>query len=198
MIFILASNNSKKLTEMRQILSKFDIEVVSQKEAGLSLDVEETGTTFAENAFLKADAAAKASGHPAIADDSGLCIEALNGEPGIYSARYGGGNLTDSQKYMLILENMKGKENRNAKFVSSIACVFPNGDILTAEGECKGQISEKPMGENGFGYDPIFYIPELEMSMAELNADEKNAISHRGKALKLFEMKLKEYINSKG
>jgi len=135
MRFVLASNNQKKLKEMKTILSQFGIEVLSQKEAGLDFEVEETGTTFAENAMLKADAACKASGLPAVSDDSGLVVEALGGEPGVYSARYGGDKCTsDTERYELLLKNMEGKEQRGAKFVSSIACVFPNENFVSISG----------------------------------------------------------------
>lgn len=201
MRFILASNNAKKLKELKEILSQFDIEVVSQKDAGLDLDVEETGTTFAENALLKARAACAASGCPAVADDSGLAVEALGGAPGVYSARYGGENggklKTDEDRYMLLLKNMADKEQREAKFVSSIACVFPNGDILTAEGECHGEIAREPQGDGGFGYDPVFWLPDQGKTMAELLPEEKNAISHRGNALKKFKIELEDYLKGR-
>lgn len=194
MRLVLASNNEKKLIELKDILSRAGAEVVSQSEAGLSLNVEETGTTFEENAFLKAEGACKALSVPAIADDSGLVVEALNGEPGVYSARYGGELCTsDEERTDLLLKNMEGKTNRQAKFVSAIACVFPNGDVISARGECHGIITMAPRGSGGFGYDPVFEFPEIGKTMAELSPEEKNAISHRGEALKNFEMKLREY-----
>ena len=195
MKFVLASNNQKKLKEMREILSALGYEVLSQQEAGLSLEVEETGVTFAENAMLKANAAAKALGMPAIADDSGLEVEALFGAPGVYSARYGGEGLTDADRVQLLLKNMKQMEHRKAKFVSSIACIFPNGDILLSKGECYGEILREPRGEGGFGYDPVFYMPECGMTMAELSPEEKNRVSHRGIALRAFKQKLENYLN---
>lgn len=197
MRFILASGNTKKLAELKEILSGMELEVISQKEAGINLDVEETGVTFEENAFLKAEAACRASGWPAIADDSGLMVEALGGEPGVYSARYGGDGLDDRGRLLLLLKNMEQKKNRNAKFVSSIACVFPNGDVLRGRGECAGEILEGEKGENGFGYDPIFYLPKIGKTMAELSAEEKNKISHRGMALKNFEAVLREYLKER-
>lgn len=193
MKLILASNNRKKLAELLSILSDMGYDVVSQSEAGLSLEVEETGSTFAENAYLKAEAACKASGHPAIADDSGLAVDALGGAPGVYSARYGGVGLDDEGRYMLLLKNMEGKEHRTAKFVSSIACVFPNGDVLRAEGQCSGEILKAPVGTGGFGYDPVFYLPEFGRTMAELSPEEKNKISHRGRTLEKFRGVLEEY-----
>jgi len=191
MKFVLASNNPKKLTEMHDILSALGIEVISQGEAGVSVDVEETGSTFEENAMLKAQAVMEASGLPAIADDSGLMVDSLGGEPGIYSARYGGdGCKNDAQRTHFLLRNMETAENRGAKFVSSIACIFPDGRKLTARGECVGEILKEPRGSGGFGYDPVFYLPEFKLTMAEMTADEKNIISHRSKALHEFKRKL--------
>ena len=156
--------------------------------------LEETGTTFEENSLLKAKAVMEASGLPAIADDSGLCVDALGGAPGVYSARYGGEGLDDVQRYQLLLENMKGQMPRTARFVSVITCCFPNGDVLSARGECEGSVAFAPMGEGGFGYDPIFFVPGLKKTFSQLTPEEKNAISHRGKALEAFQVKLKEYL----
>ena len=194
MKFILASQNRHKLVEMQSILEKHGIEVVLQSDMGLKVDVEETGTTFAENAMLKAKAVMEASGLPAIADDSGVCVDALNGAPGIYSARYGGEGLDDVQRYQLLLKNMQGAGSRTAHFTSAIACIFPNGDTLEAEGICPGTIAYAPQGDGGFGYDPIFFLPELRKTSAQLTADEKAAVSHRGKALEIFDVKLREYL----
>ena len=192
--FVLASHNPNKLREMGEILSKLGIEVVSPAALNIDVDVEETGTTFEENSMLKAKAIMELSGLPAIADDSGLCVDCLNGAPGVYSARYGGEGLDDQGRYRLLLENMRGQSPRTAQFVSVITCCFPNGDVLTARGECPGTIAFAPMGESGFGYDPVFFIPGLKKTFAQLTAEEKNAISHRGKALELFQTKLKEYM----
>ena len=192
---VLASQNKKKLAEMNEILSQLGIEVCSQGEAGVNVDVEETGTTFEENSMLKARAVMQASGMPAIADDSGLCVDCLQGAPGVYSARYGGEGLDDEGRYRLLLENMRGQMPRTAKFVSVITCCFPNGDVLTARGECPGTIAFAPMGDGGFGYDPVFFIPGLKKTFAQLSAEEKNAISHRGKALEQFKLKLEEYLD---
>ena len=191
---VLASHNAKKITEMRAILSQMGVEVLSQRDVGVDLEPEETGTTFEENSLLKAQAVMEASGLPAIADDSGLCVDALNGAPGVYSARYGGEGLDDTGRYRLLLENMRGQMPRTAKFVSVITCCFPNGDVLTARGECPGTIAFAPQGEGGFGYDPVFFVPPLKKTFAQLTAEEKNAISHRGKALEVFQIKLKEYL----
>lgn len=194
MKLVLASKNAHKLVEMRDILSQLGVEVVLESEVGVDVDVEETGATFEENAFLKARAVMEASGLPAIADDSGLCVDALNGAPGVYSARYGGEGLDDTGRYWLLLENMKGQMPRTAKFVSVITCCFPNGDVLTARGECPGTIAFAPQGKGGFGYDPVFFVPPLKKTFAQLTAEEKNAISHRGKALEVFQVKLEAYL----
>ena len=194
MKFILASQNQHKLVEMQNILSAHGVEVVLQSELGLHVEVEETGATFEENSLLKARAVMEASGMPAIADDSGLCVDALNGAPGVYSARYGGEGLDDTGRYRLLLENMRGQTPRTAKFVSVITCCFPNGDVISARGECPGTIAFAPMGEGGFGYDPVFFIPGLKKTFAQLSPEEKNAISHRGKALEAFQVKLEEYL----
>lgn len=195
MKLVLASKNPKKLAEMQEILSALGVEVVMESEVGVDVDVEETGTTFAENAALKARAVCAASGLPAIADDSGLCVDALNGAPGVYSARYGGGELDDPGRCSLLLQNMRGQMDRRCGFVSSICCVFPNGDELTARGECRGTLAYAPRGDNGFGYDPIFFVPELKKTFAQLTAEEKNGISHRGKALREFKEVLENYLN---
>ena len=194
MKLVLASKNAKKLVEMNDILSHLGIEVCSEAEAGVDLEVEETGTTFEENSLLKAKAVMEASGLPAIADDSGLCVDCFNGAPGVYSARYGGEGLSDPERYRMLLDNMRGQMTRTAKFVSVITCCFPNGDVLSARGECPGTIAYAPMGEGGFGYDPVFFVPELKKTFAQLTADEKNAVSHRGKALEAFKEKLEAYL----
>ena len=144
--------------------------------------------------MLKAKAVMEASGLPAIADDSGVCVDALNGAPGIYSARYGGEGLDDVQRYQLLLKNMQGAGSRTAHFTSAIACIFPNGDTLEAEGICPGTIAYAPQGDGGFGYDPVFFLPELRKTYAQLTADEKAQVSHRGKALEIFDVKLREYL----
>lgn len=194
MKLVLASKNRKKLVEMNDILSRLGVEVCSEAEAGVDVDVEETGATFEENSLLKAKAVMEACGLPAIADDSGLCVDCLDGAPGVYSARYGGGGLDDAERYRLLLENMRGQSVRTAKFVSVITCCFPNGDVLSARGECPGVIAGDAAGEGGFGYDPVFFLPELGKTFAQLTAEEKNAVSHRGKALAAFQEKLKAYL----
>ena len=194
MKFVLASKNAKKLTEMQTILSALGVEVCLESEVGVDVDVEETGTTFAENAMLKARAVCEASGLPAIADDSGLCVNALAGGPGVYSARYGGEGLTDADRYQLVLNALKGQIDRGAKFVSVVTACFPNGDVLVARGECPGTIAYAPQGENGFGYDPVFFVPSLRKTFAQMTAEEKNSISHRGKALEKFKVELEGYL----
>ena len=194
MKLVLASKNKKKLEEMNLLLSKMGVEVCSEAEAGVDVEVEETGTTFEENSLLKAKAVMEASGMPAIADDSGLRVDALNGAPGVYSARYGGPGLTDEERYQLLLENMRGQMPRTAKFVSVITCCFPNGDVLTARGECPGTIAFVPMGNDGFGYNPVFFVPEKKKTFAQMSLEERAAISHRGQAMKEFYKKLEEYL----
>ena len=187
MKLILASNNANKLKEFRSLVADLDIELLSQKEAGCDFEVEETGTTCEENAYLKASAVTEATGIAAVADDSGLCVDALGGEPGIYSARYGLGHAaSDEERYRYLLQKMEGVEDRSARFVCCICCTFPDGSVIRSRGECEGEILLAPKGQNGFGYDPVFHPLCLDKSMAELNPEEKNAISHRGKALRAF------------
>lgn len=198
MEFILASNNAKKIIELRDILSDMGISVKSQKEVGCFVQAEETGTTFEENSFIKAEAVARETGLPAVADDSGLVVDALGGQPGVYSARYGGDACADDvERYQLLLKNMENQEQRSARFVSCVACVFPNGDVVRARGECEGSILRAPRGDGGFGYDPIFLPEGSDKSMSEMTSEEKNAISHRGKALEIFKKELREYYADK-
>ena len=197
MKFVLASHNQGKLAEMQRILGQLGVEVVLQSELGLALEPEETGTTFTENARIKAEAVMQASGLPAIADDSGVCVDALNGAPGIYSARYGGPELDDVGRYQLLLNNLRGATNRTAHFTSAIACIFPNGDTIEAEGICPGTIAFAPQGNGGFGYDPVFFLPQLRKTYAQLTPEEKAAVSHRGKALEVFDQKLRAYLAEK-
>ena len=195
MIVCAASNNAGKLKELRRILERMGHEVKSLRELGINLDPEETGTTFAENARSKAEAVMQASGLPANADDSGLCVAAHTGAPGEYSARYGGLD-DDVARYRLLLENLRGAGTRAAHFHTSVVCCFPNGDVLEAEGDCHGTIAYAPQGENGFGYHPVFFVPEMRMTFGLLSPEEKNAISHRGVALRAFGEKLKEYMEN--
>lgn len=187
MKLVLASKNRHKLAEMQTILGELGLEVVLESEVGVDVDVEETGTTFEENALLKAKAVMEASGMAAIADDSGLEVDALHGAPGVYSARYGGKD-SDAARTALLLENMRDvpQEKRTARFVSAIACALPDGRVVTARGVCEGTVLFETRGDNGFGYDPVFFVPELGMTFAEADGARKNAVSHRGNALKEF------------
>ncbi len=192
---VLASKNPHKLKEISRITEKFDIELVLQSELGIDLDVEENGTTFEENSLIKARAVMEATGLPALADDSGIAVDALNGEPGIYSARYGfDDSLDDWGRLELLLKNMESVPDgsRQGKFVCVITMVTPEGEIIQARGEVHGEILRHPAGEGGFGYDPIFYYPPYGKTLAEVSAEEKNEVSHRAQALKLFYQKLTE------
>ena len=193
---ILASKNPHKLTELSAILSQHGFEIALESEYGLDIDVDETGTTFEENSLLKAEAVMKASGLPVLADDSGLMVDALNGAPGVYSARYGH-KSSDGERTAFLLENMKDvpDDKRTAKFVCVITCLWPDGRKIVARGECPGVITREVHGENGFGYDPVFYLPELGMTYAELPSEQKNAISHRARALQDFCRKYQEVQN---
>ena len=192
---VLASKNAHKLVEIKQITDQFGFDLVLQSELGVDIDVEETGTTFEENSLLKARAVMEATGLPALADDSGIAVDALNGEPGVYSARYGfDDTLDDRGRMMLLLKNTEHVPDgqRQAKFVCVISFITPDGKIIQARGEIHGELTRAPKGENGFGYDPIFYYPPLGMTTAELSPEVKNSVSHRGNALKIFYEKLKE------
>jgi len=192
MKFALATANPGKIREFREILSGSDIELVSRDQLGICFEVEETGSTFFENALIKAKAISDATGLPAIADDSGLAVDALGGEPGLYSSSYGGEGLKSSERYRYLLEKMKNKEQRSAKYVCTIVCAFPDGRVISAEGECPGRIAEAPRGSGGFGYDPVFLVGGTDSTMAELSQEEKNKVSHRGAALRDFAKRLGE------
>ena len=192
---VLASHNPHKLKEISKITEKFGIELVLQSELGVDIDVEETGSTFEENSFQKAEAVMKATGLPALADDSGIAVDALNGEPGIYSARYGfDESLDDWGRMMLLLKNTEHVPDgeRQAQFVCVITFITPEGKVIQARGEIHGELTQEPKGENGFGYDPIFYYPPFGMTTAEVSPEQKNAVSHRGVALQKFYEKMKE------
>ncbi len=192
---VLASKNKHKLVEISKITEQFDIELVMESEVGVDIDVEETGSTFEENSFLKAEAVMKATGLPALADDSGIAVDALDGAPGIYSARYGfDDSLDDWGRLLLLLKNTENVPDgqRQAQFVCVITMVTPDGQVIQARGEAHGELLREAVGQGGFGYDPIFYYPPLGKSFAELSAEEKNQVSHRAEALKLFYGKLKE------
>ncbi len=178
---VVATGNAHKLKEIAEIFT--DFEVVSQKEAGFDGDVEETGETFLENARIKAVAAASALGMPALADDSGICVDALGGAPGVYSARYAGGHGQEKENRALLLRNMQGERNRAAYFTCAVVLAYPDGRELCAEGRTDGVILEEEVGEGGFGYDPIFFSDDLQKSFGVATAEEKNAVSHRYRAL---------------
>ena len=192
---VLASHNPHKLKEISKITEKFGFELVLQSELGVDIDVEETGSTFEENSFQKAEAVMKATGLPALADDSGIAVDALNGEPGIYSARYGfDESLDDWGRMMLLLKNTEHVPDgeRQAQFVCVITFITPDGRVIQARGEIHGELTREPKGENGFGYDPIFFYPPFGKTTAEVSPEQKNAVSHRGKALQIFYEKMKE------
>ena len=209
MKFVLATHNPHKIREMGAILSQFGVEVVSPRDLGITVDVEETGTTFAENAMLKAKAICELAKLPAIADDSGLCVDALDGAPGVYSARYCGHHGDDEANNDKLLENMKDVPagQRGAKFVAAVCFILPTGRHLTCRGECPGRVAfERLAGDYGFGYDPLFIPDECGVgktdkrpnsegrSYAQLTPDEKDAISHRGNALAEMEKELPEFL----
>ena len=185
MKLVLATNNAHKLSEIRQILGdRFD-EILSLRDLGITQDIEETGTTLKENAIIKATTIMKITGLPTLADDTGLMVDALNGEPGVYSARYAGEQHDDKANVAKLLKNIepyKGKE-RSAHFVTCMVIAYPNGKIKTVEGRTDGEITTSPSGKNGFGYDPVFYSYDLNKVFAEATPEEKNSVSHRGRAL---------------
>ena len=192
---VLASKNAHKLREISKITEKFGIELILQSELGIDMDVEENGSTFEENSYIKAKAVMDATGLPALADDSGIAVDALNGEPGIYSARYGfDESLDDWGRLLLLLKNTENVPDgsRQAQFVCVITLVMPDGRTIQARGEAHGELLRAPIGEGGFGYDPIFYYPPLGKAFAQLSPEEKNRVSHRAVALELFNEKLKE------
>ena len=184
---VLASKNPHKLVEISKITEKFGMELVMESDLGVDIDVEETGLSFEQNSFLKAEAVMKASGLPVLADDSGLMVDSLDGAPGVYSARYGHKN-SDAERIDYLLANLKDVPagSRAAKFVCVITCLWPDGRKIVARGECPGEILFAPQGTGGFGYDPVFFLPELGKTYAELTPAEKNAISHRARALQAF------------
>lgn len=192
---VLASKNKHKLEEISRITEKFDMELVMESELGVDIDVEETGTTFEENSLLKAKAVMEATGLPALADDSGIAVDALGGQPGVYSARYGfDDSLDDWGRLRLLLKNTENvpEGQRQAQFVCVITLVTPEGQTIQARGEIHGELLREPRGEHGFGYDPIFYYPPMGMTTAEMPPEEKNRVSHRANALNIFYEKLKE------
>jgi len=183
-LLVIATRNKGKTSEIRDLLKDFPIEIKNLDDFGPIPQVEEDGTTFEENAYKKASFTARVLGFPAIADDSGLTVDALDGAPGIYSARYAGEHAGDEQRCAKLLKEMEGISNRKAAFECVISIAVPTGPALTYEARCEGLIAQQPAGSNGFGYDPVFYYPPLGKTFAELTREEKNTVSHRGKALK--------------
>ena len=194
---IFATGNEGKMKEIREILGDLDIELLSLKDAGIHADIVEDGKTFEENAQIKAKAIMEMTGALVLADDSGLEVDALDKEPGIYSARYMGHDTSYHIKNQNIIDRLEGKvgEERSARFVCAIAAAFPDGRVLIARGTMEGRIGYEEKGKNGFGYDPIFYLPEYQCYSAELSLEEKNELSHRGKALRLMKERLHESFN---
>ena len=197
---IFATGNEGKMREIRMILGDLGIPVVSLKEAGIQADIVEDGTTFEENALIKAREISRLTGEAAMADDSGLEIDYLNGEPGVYSARYLGEDTSYDIKNQIILDRLSQvpDEQRTARFVCAIACVLPDGTVLTAKDAMEGRIGYEIAGKNGFGYDPIFYLPEFGCTSAEISPEQKNEISHRGKALRQIKELLRSRVSGEG
>lgn len=197
---IFATGNQGKMKEIKVILGEPGVEIVSMKEEGIDVPINEDGTTFEENAIIKARTIAKETKEIVLADDSGLEIDYLNKEPGVYSARYAGGDTPYSIKNQMLLERLEGvaQEKRTARFVCVIAAALPDGTVLTTRGTIEGYIGYESAGENGFGYDPIFYVPEYNCTTAQLSMEQKNELSHRGKALRAMKEELRRYFEEKG
>lgn len=193
MQMIAATKNEGKIREIEKIFGTLGIDIISAEEAGIDVEVEETGSSFIENSLIKARSIAMFCDSVVLADDSGLCVNALGGRPGIYSARYAGENATDEEKIAKLLGELNGTENRDARFVTAAAVVFPNGREVTAMGEVEGYILDAPDGDNGFGYDPVFFSTELGKSFASATDEEKNSVSHRSRALKALYEKIKDF-----
>ncbi|WP_080804122.1 XTP/dITP diphosphatase [Desulfamplus magnetovallimortis] len=182
-ILVLATRNKGKTREMRDMLKGFPVEIKNLDDFGPIPEIEEDGDTFDDNAYKKASFAARVLGYPAMADDSGLVVDALDGKPGVHSARFAGENATDQMNVAKLIEDMQDIENRRAAFECVISIAVPTGAALTYEGRCEGELLESPRGENGFGYDPLFYYPDFGKTFAEVSMEEKSLVSHRGKAL---------------
>lgn len=191
---VIATKNQGKITEIQDLLSGFAVKLKSLADFGPIPEVAEDGETFDENAYKKASFTAKILGIPALADDSGLMVEALDGAPGVLSARYAGENSTDEQRIAKLLDALKGKANRKAAFECVLSIAVPSGPALTYEARCEGLIAEQPVGQNGFGYDPVFYYPPLNKTFAQMTLEEKSRVSHRGKALKEFKQEFDKVI----
>ncbi len=193
-ILVVATRNKGKTAEIQDLLKDFPIAVKNLNDFGPIPEAPEDGSTFDENAYQKSSLTARVLGFPALADDSGLCVEALDGAPGVHSARYAGENATDAEKCEKLLSDMKGIQNRNAAFECVLSIAVPTGAALTYEARCEGIITETPVGENGFGYDPVFYYPPLEKTFAQLTMAEKSRVSHRGKALREFKSEVDKVL----
>lgn len=198
MTMVIATGNPHKVAEFARMLRPLGVRVLSQREAGAQVDVEETGETFEENAHLKALAVSRAAGLPALGDDSGLCVDALDGAPGIFSARYAGPDATDADRIAKLLGELRGvpAQRRTARFVCAICCVLPDGREITARGECEGSIALAPSGRDGFGYDPVFVEKATGRTFAQLSAAEKDRLSHRGRALRAFAQRFASYTDA--
>ncbi len=194
MKFVIATGNPGKVKDFNLILSMMGHEAVSLKEMGIECDIEETGETFKENSYIKAKAIYDIVKLPTIADDSGLCVDALDGAPGVYSARYGGEGLDDRGRCIKLLEEMKNEENRKAWFKSAICCILNDDIKIEVEGECEGTLLYEITGENGFGYDPLFYVEKFKKTFGEVSKEEKNEISHRRKAMDKLKEELKKVL----
>lgn len=194
MRIVVATKNPNKIKEISEVMSPLGFDVISQTDAGIDIDVEETGDTFEKNALLKARAVSLICDDYVLADDSGLCVESLDGKPGVMSARYAGEGASDAHKIIKLLGELENEENRAAKFVTSVAFIFPDGTEIVTQGEVSGKITKQPMGDNGFGYDPVFYSNELGKTFAQASADEKNSVSHRSRAIKALYNELKEIL----
>lgn len=191
---IAATKNKGKIREMREIFAPLGIEIIPQREAGIEIDPEETGSTFNENALIKARAVRMVCDYPVLADDSGLCVDCLDGAPGVFSSRYAGKGATDSDKIEKLLSEIGDNENRRAHFSTCIAFITEEDEEIVTEGRVEGYITDKPQGENGFGYDPVFFSDELGKTFANATDEEKNSVSHRGRALR----KLYEILKNRG
>lgn len=192
MDLIVATNNANKIKEIRQIAGKFFDNIYSLKDKGINIDIEENGKTFAENAYIKSKAIYDITHMPTLSDDSGLCVDSLNGEPGVMSARYSGFHGDDNSNNQLLLKNMKDIKDRKAAFVSAVVMIIDDKTVIYGEGRCEGKILYEIKGSNGFGYDPLFYSYDLKKSFGEASNEEKNSISHRARALKDLFKKLKK------
>lgn len=197
MRILIGSNNKKKLAELQGLLGEYGVELVTPAQMNIDIEPDENGSTFEENSFIKASVFAKVSGLPCIADDSGLVVDALDGRPGVYSARYAGENSSDDVKMDTLLGELEGVTDRSAAFVSVATYCTPEGEAISARGECKGIILTEKRGTNGFGYDPLFYMPEAGKGFGEMTSEEKAMYSHRSRALAVLKEKLKPILEEK-